>query len=209
MQVQFLGPKDLLEDGITTHSSILAWRIPWTEEPGGVHRPQGHKESNMTEVTLTNNTQFHISQETFTTRFLLTPSMPLLVLRPPQVSAYSYFLWVRCFLCAPPATSFHMSFITRCCNHQDHCLNPWISRLLFLPTQHPSPASQLALQSSLGAIPPSSVCVVWVGLLGRVCLSLRPGQLSYSVLKLHNWVSARNGIKVVDQSQCQAWNQGS
>ena len=29
-----LGREDPLEDGIATHSSILAWRIPWTEEPG-------------------------------------------------------------------------------------------------------------------------------------------------------------------------------
>ena len=33
--VQCLGQKDPLEKGIATHSSILAWRIPWTEEPGG------------------------------------------------------------------------------------------------------------------------------------------------------------------------------
>jgi len=32
--VQSLGPEDLLEERMTTHSSILAWRIPWTEEPG-------------------------------------------------------------------------------------------------------------------------------------------------------------------------------
>ena len=32
--IQFLGQEDLLEKGIATHSSILAWRIPWTEEPG-------------------------------------------------------------------------------------------------------------------------------------------------------------------------------
>ena len=31
----FLGWEDLLEEEITTHSSILAWRMPWTEEPGG------------------------------------------------------------------------------------------------------------------------------------------------------------------------------
>ena len=34
--VQFLGREDALEKGIATHSSILAWRIPWTEEPGGL-----------------------------------------------------------------------------------------------------------------------------------------------------------------------------
>ena len=32
--VQSLGWEDPLEEGITTHSSILAWRIPWIEEPG-------------------------------------------------------------------------------------------------------------------------------------------------------------------------------
>ena len=30
------GWEDLLEEGMTTHSSIRAWRIPWTEEPGGL-----------------------------------------------------------------------------------------------------------------------------------------------------------------------------
>ena len=33
-QVQFLGGEDPLEKEIATHSSILAWRIPWTEKPG-------------------------------------------------------------------------------------------------------------------------------------------------------------------------------
>ena len=33
-QVQSLGQVDALEKGMTTHSSILAWRNPWTEEPG-------------------------------------------------------------------------------------------------------------------------------------------------------------------------------
>ena len=32
--VQFLGQEDPLEEGMATHSSVLAWRIPWTEEPG-------------------------------------------------------------------------------------------------------------------------------------------------------------------------------
>ena len=35
-KVQSLGQEDPLEKGIATHSSILAWRIPWTEESGGV-----------------------------------------------------------------------------------------------------------------------------------------------------------------------------
>ena len=35
-QVQSLGQEDPLEKGMATHSSIVAWRIPWTEEPGGL-----------------------------------------------------------------------------------------------------------------------------------------------------------------------------
>ena len=36
MRVQSLGREDPLEEGMATHSSIFAWRIPWTEEPGGL-----------------------------------------------------------------------------------------------------------------------------------------------------------------------------
>ena len=35
-QVRSLGREDLLEKGMVTHSSVLAWRNPWTEEPGGL-----------------------------------------------------------------------------------------------------------------------------------------------------------------------------
>ena len=35
-QVRSLGQEDPLEKGMATHSTILAWRIPWTEEPGGL-----------------------------------------------------------------------------------------------------------------------------------------------------------------------------
>ena len=48
--VQSLGQEDPLEDSMTTHSSILAWRIPWTEVPGGLQSVHGvTKESDMTE----------------------------------------------------------------------------------------------------------------------------------------------------------------
>ena len=54
MQVQSLGGEDPLEEGMAAHTSILAWRIPWTEEPGRLYSPlqSGCKESDMrTEVT--------------------------------------------------------------------------------------------------------------------------------------------------------------
>ena len=36
MQIQSLSQKDLLEKEMITHSSVLAWKTPWTEEPGGL-----------------------------------------------------------------------------------------------------------------------------------------------------------------------------
>ena len=47
--IRFLGQEDPLEKGMAIHSSILAWRIPWTEEPGGLYSPWDHKESDTTE----------------------------------------------------------------------------------------------------------------------------------------------------------------
>ena len=49
--IQSLGWEDPLEEGRATHSSILAWRIPWTEEPGGLYSPWGRKELGTTGVT--------------------------------------------------------------------------------------------------------------------------------------------------------------
>ena len=48
-QFQSLGWKYPQEKGMATHSSILSWRISWTEEPGGGYSPWDHKESDATE----------------------------------------------------------------------------------------------------------------------------------------------------------------
>ena len=48
--VRSLGQEDPVEEEMATHSHILVWEIPWTEEPGG-YGPQGHKESDTTEAT--------------------------------------------------------------------------------------------------------------------------------------------------------------
>ena len=42
-QVQFLGQEDPLEEGMATHSSSLAWRIPWTEQLGGLQSIESQK----------------------------------------------------------------------------------------------------------------------------------------------------------------------
>ena len=47
IHVQSLGWEDPLEKGMATHSSIFAWRIPWTEEPGGLQSMTS--QSDMTE----------------------------------------------------------------------------------------------------------------------------------------------------------------
>ena len=47
-QTRSLSQEDPLKKGMATHSSILAWRIPWTEEPSS-YRPWGHKESDRSE----------------------------------------------------------------------------------------------------------------------------------------------------------------
>ena len=41
--VRFLGWEDPLEEEMATHASILAWRIPWTEEPGGLQSTGSHR----------------------------------------------------------------------------------------------------------------------------------------------------------------------
>ena len=53
-QVQSLGQEDPLQEEMTTHSSILIWEIPWTEEPGG-YSPWDCKESDMTQGLNNNN----------------------------------------------------------------------------------------------------------------------------------------------------------
>ena len=50
MQVPSLGGEGPLEEGIAIHSNILAWRIPWTEQPGGL-QSLGHTELDTIEAT--------------------------------------------------------------------------------------------------------------------------------------------------------------
>ena len=45
--VRSLGQEDALEKGVATHSSILAWRIPWTEEPGGLPSTESQSQTRL------------------------------------------------------------------------------------------------------------------------------------------------------------------
>ena len=49
--VRSLGQEDPLEKEMATHSSILAWRIPWTEEPGGLPSMESQSRTRLSEFT--------------------------------------------------------------------------------------------------------------------------------------------------------------
>ena len=51
-RVQSLGQEDLLEKGMATHSSTLAWKIPWTEEPGRLQSMGSQKSDTTEQLTL-------------------------------------------------------------------------------------------------------------------------------------------------------------
>ena len=73
MQIRNLGQKDALGKGKATHSSILAWRIPWTEEPGGLQSMEsqrvGHDSNSQTH---THTHTHHIRQLNFLPPYLHT-----------------------------------------------------------------------------------------------------------------------------------------
>ena len=74
-QVRSLGWEDPLEKAMAIHSSTLAWKIPWTEEPDGLH-PWGRQESDMTEATehahihMYINTYMHTHIHIFTSMYI-------------------------------------------------------------------------------------------------------------------------------------------
>ena len=68
MWVWSLDREDPLEEEMATHSSILAWKIPWTEDPGWLKSPWGHKESDTT-TWLNSHTQSCVAQATCYVKF--------------------------------------------------------------------------------------------------------------------------------------------
>ena len=68
-QVQSLGQEDLLEKGMATHSSILAWRIPWREEPHRLYF------MGLQRVSDTNTFTFHFTLSAYKMRVLNRPGL--------------------------------------------------------------------------------------------------------------------------------------
>ena len=83
MWVHSLGQENPLEKGMATHSKILAWEIPWTEEPGGLHIPWDGKDLNTTK-RLSTHTHHHLQEA-----FFLPPSCSFSL----QISTIHYVLF--------------------------------------------------------------------------------------------------------------------
>ena len=78
MWVRSLGWEDPLEKEMATYSSILAWEVPWTEEPGG-YSPRGCKESDMTQHLNNKNKWYNLTLEYYPTMKLNKETLYMLV----------------------------------------------------------------------------------------------------------------------------------
>ena len=83
-RVQSLGGEEPLEKEMTTHSSVLAWKIPCTEEPGS-YSPRGHKQFDITYQLNNNTTKLAESS-------VLLYCPPLLLCCPPPISDTNFSL---------------------------------------------------------------------------------------------------------------------
>ena len=71
MRVSSLGREDPLEEEMATHSSILAWKIPWMEESLAGYSPWAHKESDMTEQECNNTEVAEASPQSILEHFII------------------------------------------------------------------------------------------------------------------------------------------
>ena len=97
MRVWSQGGEDPLEEGMATHSSILAWRIPWTEEPGRLQQRVGHDWACLTIVVIPYIRSRELIFLVIETEYFdqhLPLSFPLRSLQPPF---FSLLLWVWLF----------------------------------------------------------------------------------------------------------------
>ena len=88
MWVGSLGGEDPLKKEIATHSSILAWRIPWTEEPGGLQSMESHRVTVVTQCSLHCKPPEDRDREHPASSLLEPPSAA------PRRGRYSLFVWM-------------------------------------------------------------------------------------------------------------------
>ena len=112
MQVWSLGWEDPLEEEIATHSSILAWKIPWTEEPGGLKSMEsqraGHDWSNLAHMHASLPTAPCLELDFLNCGRAINPKVTcFLFLLPPAVCPYllsHIFLFSFCSIIFPDST---------------------------------------------------------------------------------------------------------
>ena len=149
-QGQSLGQEVALEKGRATHSSILAWRIPWTEAPGG-YSPWGHKELDMTAwLTHTHKVRHNFQRDSF---------------HPDSEVARWKWLWLYGFVLATPSLSLTTAPV-QWKSYQFHLLNPsWAPHY---------PQVQAFIISC-----PECHCSHWLGpLADRIACVIQPGESS-------------------------------
>ena len=100
--VQSLGQEDPLEKGVVTHSTILVWRIPWTEEPGGLSSMGSQRVGHDLNVLNSQSQWFNYNYEPF----IHTTCSPLVT-------------WGPC------SVSFFFKTQVECCPSPGHCW-PWL-----------------------------------------------------------------------------------
>ena len=113
-RVQSLGQKDFLEEKIATHPSILAWKIPWREEPGGFS-PCGHKVSDITDQ-LSTHKYIHINKNLWIYRTF--PSLQRVFMSLLLLLLLSLFSRVQ--LCSTPETAAHQAPPSLGFSRQEH-----------------------------------------------------------------------------------------
>ena len=82
-QVRSLGQEDPPEKGMATHSSILAWRIPWTEEPGGLQSRGSQSQTRLKQLD-------HVGEPLLLQHFLQL-----------ETTSLEYEAWVEIYLSCP------------------------------------------------------------------------------------------------------------
>ena len=126
MQIQPLGQEDLLKKEMASHSSILAWKIPWREKLGGL-RPRGRK----SQAHLVTKQQWHFSQYSYLAFDYYVSNVQLSFLlfcpqRPGQVSHKTSILSELAQLCPCPLDSNEIKAVIPQGNQ------PWILEELML-----------------------------------------------------------------------------
>ena len=125
--VQSLGWEDPLDKAMATHSSLLTWNIPWTEEPARLYSPRDHRETHMTE-------QLHLLPiGTWWSRqvgaWLLSPSPPLLLSLP--YGAPFSMKRSSCLSCRHPEGDQKQTYMQ---TSKNHCLPSYLEAIIYFLT---------------------------------------------------------------------------